>query len=150
MSKGDEAREYFKQGYNCAQAVLLAFLPETGLDRETAARAALAFGGGLGRQRLTCGAISGMCMALGLIEGSPKPGGKERSEMYAAVQKLCDAFKAKNGSILCGELLSGVRTDASPNAEARTAAYYQKRPCIGCVEDAANLLEAYLGSVDAP
>ena len=64
----EKAKENFMAGYNCAQSVFLAFCDETGLDRETAARLASSFGGGMGRLREVCGAVSGMFMAAGMID----------------------------------------------------------------------------------
>ena len=138
MTKSEKAREYFLQGYNCAQAVALAFCEETGVDEKTLLRATIALGGGLGRLRETCGAVSGGAVVLGLI--FPE---KSKSEIYALVQKLALRFKEENGSYRCGELLSGagVAVSASPNAEPRTAAYYKKRPCAELVACSAAILE---------
>lgn len=143
MTKGEIAKQNFLNGYNCAQAVALAFQEETGLDGETLTRATVALGGGLGRLRETCGAVSGSAVVLGLC--FPE---KNKSEIYALVQELARRFKEKNGSYNCGELLSGVgvQTDRSPNAEARTSAYYKKRPCADLVSDAADLLADIIAS----
>lgn len=146
MSKAEKAREFFLQGYNCSQAVALAFAEETGVDSETLAKAALSFGGGLSRLRLTCGTVSGMCLVAGLILGSAEPG-KGKSEHYAIIQSLVKAFKEKNGSVICAELLRGITSDTSPQAEARTPEYYKKRPCPDYVYDAAHILEEYLNGL---
>ena len=137
MTKGEIAKQYFLNGYNCAQAVALAFLQETGLDERTLERATIALGGGLGRLRETCGAVSGGAVVLGLL--FPE---RNKTEIYVLVQELAKRFREKNGSYNCGELLSGagVRTDTSPNAEARSAVYYKKRPCADLVSDSADLL----------
>lgn len=137
MTKGEIAKQYFLNGYNCAQAVALAFLQETGLDERTLERATIALGGGLGRLRETCGAVSGGAVVLGLL--FPE---RSKTEIYVLVQELAKRFREKNGSYNCGELLSGagVHTDASPNAEARSDGYYKKRPCADLVADSADLL----------
>ncbi len=138
MTKGELAREYFMKGFNCAQAVVLAFREEIGLGEETLARAAVGLGGGLGRLRETCGAVSGGAVALGLL--FPE---KNKSEIYALVQTLALRFRERNGSYNCGELLrgAGVSPSQEPNAAARTPAYYKKRPCPDLVADAADILE---------
>ncbi|MBQ9081797.1 MAG: C_GCAxxG_C_C family protein [Clostridia bacterium] len=146
MSRGEIAKEYFSKGYNCAQAVLLAFEDVVGLDRASLLKITLPFGGGMGRLRLTCGAVSGMVMALGLITGTSEINGQAKSAQYAAVQELVKRFTVQNGSIICGELLTGtgVHTDTAPNAEPRTQGYYKKRPCADLCYDAAQILEEYL------
>lgn len=146
MSRGDIAKENFKKGYNCAQAVLLAFADMTDIDEESLLRLGLPFGGGMGRMRLTCGTVTGMIAALGLITGTAALDSKAKNEQYAAVQELVRRFREKNGSIICEELLSGkgVATDVSPVAETRTERYYKKRPCADLCLDAAEILEEYL------
>lgn len=140
----DKARELFNEGYNCSQAVLGAFAEDAGLDVKTALRLSAPFGGGMGRMREVCGAVSGMFMVAGLKYGYSDPSAKqEKAELYALVQKLAAGFKEKNGSIICKELL-GV-SDTSPTPEPRTAAYYKKRPCVELVGDAAELLENLSG-----
>lgn len=155
MTKRDIATDYFKQGYNCAQAVLLAFKDETGLTTEQSAMIASSFGGGMGKLREVCGAVSGMLMAAGLIFGYSNPADQTaKSEHYANVQNLAKLFKEKNGSLICRELLSGVSSqnttltsselssDTPPSV--RTPEYYKKRPCGDLVGDAAEILEKYI------
>lgn len=146
MSRGDKAKEYFLKGYNCAQAVILAFEDLINVEREQLLKLTLPFGGGMGRLRLTCGAVSGAVMVLGLITGTSEVDGKAKTEQYAAVQELVKRFQAQNGSIICGELLTGkgVTPATEPNAEARTQGYYKKRPCADLCYDAAQILENYL------
>lgn len=138
MDRGEIARKAFLEGYNCAQAVVLAFLDEMDADRETMLRAALPLGGGLGRMREVCGTVSGACVCLGLL--FPKAG---KSELYALEQEFARRFRERNGSIRCADLLTGagIVPDTSPNAEKRTAEYYKKRPCPALAADAASILE---------
>ena len=63
------AADLFMNDSNCAQAVLLAFGDVTGLDPKTAATLSSSFGGGMGRLREVCGAVSGMLMVAGLLYG---------------------------------------------------------------------------------
>jgi len=139
---GKIAEELFREGYNCAQAVLIAFGDVTGLDKETSAKLASSFGGGLGRMREVCGAVSGAAMVLGLVRGYADPTDAEAKKAhYHLVQEFAARFKEQNGSIICRELLSGVSVRKGSDPEARTAEYYKKRPCPELVRQAAEILE---------
>lgn len=144
-NKGLEAKELFEQGYNCAQSVFGAFAEECGIDRETAVKLASPFGGGIGRMREVCGAVSGMMMAAGLLCGYSDPKAfDEKKRTYGMVQELAGRFREENGSIVCRELLGLEGKDTSATPSKRTDGYYQKRPCSCLVECAANILESYL------
>ena len=140
--RSEEAKNNFLAGMNCAQAVLCAFADRCGLDRETALKLASGFGGGIARQREVCGAITGMCMAADLIRGPGEASDKAaKDEHYAFIRGLCDAFRDETGSIVCRELLGlAPKQSDSPVSEARTAAYYKKRPCAELVALAARIL----------
>lgn len=142
MSRGDRAKENFMKGNSCAQAVLLAFSDLFDADERTIKSVAAPFGAGMGRLRLTCGSVSGMMMAFGWIVGDRL----SKNQLYAAVQELSRRFSARNGSVICGELLrgKGIEASTSPQAEERTAEYYKKRPCPELCFDAAEILEEYL------
>ena len=141
----ERARELFLQGYNCSQAVVCAFEDVTGLDRDTAARLASSFGGGLARMREVCGTVSGAALVLGLVRGYSDPKDYEAKKAhYALVQEFARRFRERNGSIVCRELLKGVQVTGGTVPEARTEAYYQKRPCPALAFTAAEILEAML------
>lgn len=142
----EEAKNDFLAGANCAQAVLCAFCDRCGIDRETAMKLASGFGGGLARQREVCGAVAGMCMAADLIRGPGEGVDKAaKDEHYAFIRGLCDAFREETGSIICRELLGLAPKQCDPPvSEARTAAYYRKRPCAELVELAAKILSERL------
>lgn len=146
MSKhSDLAERLFREGYNCSQAVLLAFSDVTKLDNDTAAKLASSFGGGLGRMREVCGAVSGAAMVLGIAKGySDSKDNNAKKEHYKLIQDFAARFKEKNGSIICRELLSGVKTTEGKEPEARTQEYYKKRPCPLLVRDAAEILDEML------
>lgn len=143
---GARAEELFRQGYNCAQAVFMAFAPSLGLEDDVAARLSSSFGGGMGRMREVCGAVSGMLMVLGMKYGYDDPSANdEKRAHYARVQQLANEFKNENGSIICRELLGLVPTSpVTPEAEARTPAFYRKRPCAELVRMAAELTQKYI------
>ena len=141
----DKAKELFKQGYNCAQAVIGAFCEELGMDFETAMKISSSFGGGMGRMREVCGTVSAMFMAAGLQFGPSNPSDPNaKGAHYARIQELAKRFKEKNGSIICRELLEGIETSSSPTPSERTEKYYKKRPCVDLVGDAAEIFEQYL------
>ena len=144
MTHADRAEELFCQGYNCAQAVAGAFCEELGIELNTMLRMSAPFGGGFGRQREVCGAVSGMLMMAGLLWGYDIPEeGEQRGECYAMTRELCDEFKKTNGSIICREIL-GKRAEVGGVPELRTEQFYKTRPCIRSVRDAADVLDAYI------
>ena len=147
-SRGDRARELFREGYNCSQAVTLAFADELearGISKEMAAGLASSFGGGLGRLREVCGCVSGMALVCGALEGYTDPkAAAEKQDHYKRIQKLVTTFKDENGSYICRELLSGINSDTTPVPEARTESYYKKRPCAELAACAADILERHL------
>ncbi len=142
--KSEKAKELFKQGYNCSQAVLGVFCEELGLDFDTAMKLASSFGGGMGRMREVCGTVSGMFMAAGLAFASSSDSALEKGEHYKRIQELAKRFKDKNGSIICKELLQGVESSTSPTPSERTETYYKKRPCVELVGDSVEIFEEYL------
>lgn len=138
------AEAYFRKGFNCAQSVLIAFGDLTGLAEKEGARLASSFGGGLGRMREVCGAVSGMAIVAGILYGYDDPTLPGASQAhYALVQTLAGAFREKNGSIICRELL-GDRSAIRTAPDARTTEYYKKRPCPELVRDAADILDDYI------
>lgn len=140
-SKGRLAAENFKTGLNCCQSVVLAFKEELGIDEVALKKLSIGFGGGLGRQRLTCGAVSGMCMAISAL----KSDGEDKLFVYGLIQKACAEFKNQVGSLICGELLSGKDAkDLSPVPAERTEVYYKKRPCAELCRLAAQIAQKYI------
>lgn len=136
------AKELFKQGYNCAQAVFAAFHQDMGIDFETALKLSSSFGGGMGRLREVCGAVSAMFAVAGMKYGYTNPkDNKAKTEHYKLIQELAAQFKAENRSIICRELLGLEGGPDEPVPELRTNEYYKKRPCVELVECAARLME---------
>jgi len=147
LSKKEQAMKLFKEGYNCSQAVFGAFADELGLDFETAVKISSSFGGGMGRMREVCGAVSGMFMAAGLKCGYSSPtDNQSKTKHYKLIQDLAAEFKAENGSIICRELLGLEGKDNNYVPSERTNEYYKKRPCAELVGQAAEILERYFES----
>lgn len=142
---GEKAKQLFMEGYNCSQAVLGAFCEECGLDFDTAMKMSSSFGGGMGRLREVCGAVSGMFMVAGLIYGYDDPTAQEdKAKHYERIQKLAEEFRKENGSIVCRELLGLTEKKSEPKPEQRSAEYYKKRPCPEMVKMAAEIMEQYI------
>lgn len=139
------AGELFAKGYNCSQAVLLVFAEDAGLSQETAAKLSSSFGGGMGRLREVCGAVSGMFMTAGLLAGCSDPEDHaEKTAHYKRIQELAERFKSYTGSIVCRELLGLKKEGADSHVpEKRTEEYYKKRPCRELVEIAAKITAEY-------
>ena len=145
MNRAERAKQNFMEGCNCAQSVVLAFADLTDLSREQLLRVSAPLGGGVGRMREICGAITGMCTVLGLLTYDANHVTlEEKSALYAREQEVASRFYKKFGSMLCRELLAGTGATSSPQAEARTEEYYQKRPCPALCAAAAQMLEEYL------
>ncbi len=144
MDHGLKAAELFLSGYNCAQSVAVAFHAEMGLTESQAAKLASAFGGGMGRMREVCGAVSGMLLVLSQLYGYDTPGDDaSKKVLYTQVQDLAGKFRAENGSIICREILKNPPSD--PNPTPRTAEFYAKRPCARMVLTAGRLLDEFIG-----
>ena len=140
-----QAVQNFKSGYNCAQSVFLAFSSEFGFDDETALKLSSSFGGGMGRLREVCGAVSSMFAIAGLKYGYTMPNDDEiKARHYELVQKLAEKFKEKYGTIICRELLDLPEGADSPIPSKRTQEYYQSRPCEEFVSFAAEIIEKEL------
>ena len=145
MDHGIKAAELFLQGYNCAQAVAVAFCDVTELDEKFTARMVSTFGGGMGRLREVCGAVSGMFFVLGHLYGYDDPGDDaQKKQLYADAQALAAKFRESCGSIICRELLNNPPTDPTPSP--RTERYYKERPCARMVLTAATLMDEFIAA----
>ena len=143
MDHSEYAAELFVNGYNCAQSVAVAFCDVTGLSEDFSAKMASSFGGGMGRMREVCGAVSGMLMVLGLLYGYDTPGDDAaKRAQYQDVQRLAQVFREQCGSIICREILKNPPSDPIPSP--RTAEYYRTRPCARMVASAAGILDQYI------
>ena len=142
MDHGMKAAELFLGGYNCAQSVAVAFCDVTGLEKKTA-RMVSAFGGGMGRLREVCGAVSGMFFVLSCLYGYDTAGDDvSKMRLYTEVQELAGKFRERCGSIVCREILKNPPTDPKPSP--RTAEYYKTRPCARMVLVAGQLMDEFI------
>lgn len=142
MSKGEQAKHLFMSGLNCSQSVAIAFCDEMNMDSETVKKLVIGFGGGMGRLREVCGAVSGMVFVLSALYGD-----KGRTEVYSMVQTVAKEYEKANGSIVCRELLGmAPKQIDSPIPEERTKEYYKKRPCAELCRIAADILENFINT----
>ncbi|MGI6013888.1 MAG: C-GCAxxG-C-C family protein [Oscillospiraceae bacterium] len=145
MRHSETAKSLFLEGYNCAQSVAGAFSAELNLPLSTVTRLASSFGGGMGRMREVCGAVSGMSLVAGILYGYDDPKDRDaKTAHYARIQQLAAQFREQFGSIVCRELLGAEGADHSHIPSARTDSYYKKRPCADLVATAAEILSEYI------
>ena len=140
----EKAKALFREGFNCSQSVVAAYADLYGYTPEQALRMSAAFGGGIGRMRMTCGAACGLFMLAGLEKGAVEGSNSQaKADTYTLVQELAAEVKRRNGSLICAELLGLKAPEGSPIPAERTSAYYAKRPCIEMVQEAARIWEEY-------
>ena len=145
MTHSEKARDLFCEGYNCAQAVFTAYCDVTKMDEATALSISSSFGGGMGRLREVCGAVSGVFMAAGILLGYTDPKDDiAKKEHYALIQDIARRFKEKNSSIICRELVEGIAKDTLPTPTPRNEEFYKTRPCLRFVMDACDILDEIL------
>ena len=146
MIRKELAQKYFEEGYACSQAVALAYSDVLPLEVEEIKKATLPFGGGLGRLRLTCGAVSGMAFVLGLLVSKDENTAENKMGIYEKTRLVCEKFEKENNSLICSELLEGAKLEVVVGGipEERTKRYYEVRPCKELVGSATEILENYL------
>ena len=128
--RAQKAHELFNSGYNCAQAFAAAFADVLEMDEEYIAQLVSGFGGGFGRMREVCGAVSGGVFVLNALFGSFSATDNDaKANHYSLIQELLKAFEKECGSYICRELLNLEVKNESPTPELRTEQYYIKRPC---------------------
>lgn len=145
MNRREKAIEAFESGYNCAQALMKSFSDLIDADEDMLLSLVSSFGGGMGRLREVCGAVSGMLAVLGILYGYSGPEkGERKAEHYTRVQETSLEFERMHGSLICRELLGLKPGHDTPQPTPRTEAFYGKRPCGGFIGDAAEILEKYI------
>ena len=141
----EKACQLFAQGYNCSQSVFVAFCDVTGMDEETAKMLTSSFGGGMGRLREVCGTCTAMFMIAGLLYGKDTEKDHDiKTAHYKRIQELAARFREVHETIICRELLKGLKVPSTPEPERRTEQYYKVRPCIKFVRTAARILDEFI------
>ena len=138
----DKAVELFNSGYNCAQATLCAFADIIPVDEAKLRLVASCFGGGMSGTRETCGAVTGMLMALGFIKGTSDVKDTEhKHRIYAEGRELMDDFTAEFGTMTCGMLTSEVAAKFKTEPHPLVACHGNCRACSAFVAYAVKALE---------
>lgn len=137
----EKAVELFLSGRNCAQAVLCAYADELDIDFETLLKISSSFGGGMGKLREVCGAVSAMFMVAGLKRGYTSFSDEDKQKHYTLIQELGHKFQEEHGSIVCRELLNLLEHESSPKPTKRTENFYKERPCAKFIESACKILD---------
>lgn len=141
------AKDNFYKGYNCAQAVAVAFADEIGLDKDSIAKMVSGFGGGISRLRETCGAVSGMVFVANMLYGYSDSGDyAAKAEHYKRIRTLVERYRDEVGAIRCCEILKNVTVGGDP--EERTSEYYKRRICPDLCEIAESILRDYISGCD--
>lgn len=147
MDKAKKAVELFESGYNCSQAIVLAFEDYLKVDRKTLQSLSSSFGGGISRLREVCGCVSGMAIVMGIIHGDYDVNDNDqKAKHYELIQKLALKFNEKTNSINCAELLDKVKEVENPTPEIRSKEYYEKRPCSKYIKIMAEIIESELSN----
>ena len=109
MKKSEKAVEYFRNKFNCSQSVFTVFGTDYGYSENDSLKVSCAFGGGMGRQQLTCGAVTGALMAIGLKYGKGINDTEEMKQLtYTKTREFFEEFTKIHGSTICLELLDGL------------------------------------------
>ena len=147
MTYGEKAKALFEEGYNCSQAVFLAFIDILPVSKLDAIRLSAGFGGGFGRMREVCGAVSAMTAVISYFNACENPNDKDKkAQLYEKIQSAIASFKSENGDFICKNLLG--MADTSPTPQERTKQYYKKRPCGELCRCAADIAARMIGRAD--
>ena len=130
-TRKEEAARKKRSGLNCAQAVACTYCDYAGIDEETMANITQAFGAGMATMEGTCGAISGACAVIGMVNSKNGRSQNSKAKTMKDTREIVNAFLNQNKSITCKDL-KGIETGVV------------LRSCEDCVRDAAELLEKTL------
>lgn len=145
MNRREKAINYFKEGYNCSQSVVMAFRDVLTIDANELCKIASPFGGGISRMRETCGAVTGMVLVLGNLFGYATPEmGEKKHELYQKTQEILKIFENKYGSLTCRRLLNLDTKHDDPKPSERDHSFFMNRPCPELIGGAAEILETFL------
>jgi hypothetical protein len=116
MDKVLQAVEFMKGSYSCSQAILCAFCEDAGISHDEAKKIAAPYSGG---RAIKCGALYAGEMVLKSKYG----------EDTSLVEELDKKFQTKVGAMNCKDIRR-----------------QNLRPCIGCVEESATILNGMLAN----
>lgn len=144
MQKNERALDLFSKSYSCAQAVLIAFANEVGIDEQTAFKIGAGLGGGVGRTQNICGAINAGAIILGLKFGNYAPEDVDsKNRLGELVGRYVADCKKELGYETCLELLKVDINNEQIKQFAKETGLLD-RVCNNAVVTASNILEGYL------
>ncbi len=142
MEKSERAKSLFFNGHNCAQSVFMTFSSELHCSEEMAAKIAAGFGAGMGRTQMTCGAVTGAIMVLGLLKGERANNNEDlKSAAYQSVRELMAAFTGEFGTTRCSELI-GCDLNTPEGAVRFQEENMMDNICAECVSKAVQIVES--------
>jgi len=142
MKRKEKAAWYFRNGFNCSQAVFAALSDGSEISEDESLKIACAFGGGMGRQQFTCGAVTGGLMALGLKFGKPLHGNEsDKQKTYALTLEFCNEFARQHGALNCRELLLGLDMNNPEDNRRIKEQGLSETHCVRFVENAVGIVE---------
>ena len=146
MNKQEKSIKYFRNKFNCSQSVFTVFGTDYGLSEDDCLKIACAFGGGMGRQQFTCGAVTGALMAIGLKYGKGLHDDEDKKvHTYAMTNEFFEEFINLHGALNCRELLDDLDlTDPGDYNIIKDRNLFENR-CEKCVADAVAITERLLG-----
>lgn len=149
MERKAKAIDYFRNKFNCSQAVFTAYGTENGLSEDICLKIGCAFGAGMGRQQLTCGAVTGALMVLGLKHGKATGDPDEKKEeTYSMTRVFFLEFTRFNGSTSCRELLNGLDiSDPDDHQKIIDQGLFDTH-CEKYVQDSVTIIEKLLGRTE--
>lgn len=146
MVEKEISLKYFKEGYNCAQSVLIGYAEKLGISNDTALKMANGFGGGMGRKQEVCGALSGGVMVISMLYGRGENEDKSKQGLtYAKTRELIDNFKLRYETINCKDLLGGIEL-LTPEG---ISEFQEKNKILNCreyVEFTVKILDEIIGN----
>ena len=150
LTRKQKAYDLFKEGYNCCQSVTVAFEDILPLSRQQLLGVSCGFGGGFGRTRNLCGAVSAFAIVMGLYLSHSDDPKIAKADMYKILQDMVAKFKERNGSDNCSQLLKEVKNlTQGYMPQERDDEYYKVRPCVKFVLDSVEIIEQCLTRIEA-
>jgi C_GCAxxG_C_C family probable redox protein len=142
MKKTDKALDYFRNSFNCSQSVISAFGTDYGLSEDTCLKMGCAFGGGMARQQLICGAVTGALVVIGLRYGKALNDPDDKKQVtYNKTREFFSEFRKIHGSVSCKELLNGLDLNDADDYQKIIDRNLFVTRCEKCVSDAVAIVE---------
>lgn len=134
----EKAVSFFREGFICAESVLMAIQYYLGLERNPSI--ATGFGGGIARKGSLCGAVSGAILAINLKYGRQQAEDKESlKQTYIRASEFYKKFEEKMGSTICYDIIKCDLTTEEGQKKFKENNLLEEK-CFKCVETSVNIL----------